>query len=76
RREELETLTFLTGKGYTDWDATMNEPKDGDVPEEYSYARIATDMSKERQGNKGILFAAVGMMSLLSVAGMRRKRRS
>ncbi|MDP4149600.1 MAG: DUF2330 domain-containing protein [Bacteroidota bacterium] len=76
RREELETLTFLTGKGYTDWDATMNEPKNGDVPEEYSYARIATDISKERHGSKGILFAAVGMMSLLSVAGMRKKRRS
>jgi hypothetical protein len=76
RKEELETLSFLTGKGYTDWDAAMNEPKGTSVPEEDSYTRIATGMVKERNENRGILFAAVGMMSLLSIAGIRRKKQS
>lgn len=75
REEELETLTFLTGKGYSDWDAAMNGQEERSIPFEDSYAGIEKNGMKTTKGDKGVLFATLGLMSLLSLAGMRRQKK-
>jgi Na+-translocating ferredoxin:NAD+ oxidoreductase RnfD subunit len=75
RTEELETLSFLTGKGYGDWDAVVNTGEEKSIPFEDSYAGIETNIRKTAQGNDRVLFATLGLMSLLSLAGMRRQKK-
>jgi Na+-translocating ferredoxin:NAD+ oxidoreductase RnfD subunit len=76
RKDELETLTFLTGKGYRDWDMVMNRKEESSIPPEESYADIAANLEKTGKGNKEIFFATLGMMGLLSVAGLRRQNKA
>jgi hypothetical protein len=76
RKDELETLSFLTGKGYRDWDMVINRKEESSIPPEESYADIAANLEKTGKGNKEILFATLGMMSLLSIAGLRRQNKA
>src|SRR5437773_143094 len=68
RLDEMETLSYLTGKDYSDWDVVMTEGEEKYIPTEISYASLATiKVSKKDQG----LFIALGVISLIFVIGFK-----
>jgi len=73
RRDELDMLTYLTGKGYHDWDIVTTGKEEKDLPPEDSYAVIAATGIPAPPKNKGILFATLGVVGLVSLAGISRK---
>ena len=75
RAEEMEMLTYLTGKGYGDWDVVMDEPEEKFIPADASYASIAPNLKNKSKGNNGILIAALGAIGLLTLAGFRKRKK-
>ncbi|HET6723991.1 MAG TPA: DUF2330 domain-containing protein [Chitinophagaceae bacterium] len=73
RADELEMLTYLTGKGYSDWDVVAEQPEEKYVPADASYASIAPSVANRPKKDKGILVATLGVVGLISLAGYRRK---
>src|SRR5688572_10456635 len=74
RANELEMLTYLTGKNYSDWDVVSGQPGEKYVPREASYASIAPSLQNKPKKDKGILVATLSVMGLISLAGLRRKK--
>jgi len=74
RADELEMLTYLTGKGYGDWDVVSEQPEEKYVPKEASYASIAPSIQNKPKKDKGILVATLSVVGLISLAGLRRKK--
>jgi len=74
RADELDMLTYLTGKGYSDWDVVSEQPEEKYVPKEASYASIAPSLQNKPKKDKGILVATLSVMGLISLAGLRRKK--
>jgi hypothetical protein len=76
RTDELEMLTYLTGKDYSDWDVVSEQPEEKFVPAEASYAAIAPSIENKSKKDKNILIATLGVLGLISLAGLRRKNMS
>jgi len=76
RADELEMLTYLTGKGYNDWDVVSEQPEEKFVPKEASYASIAPSLQNKPKRDKGILIATFGIVGLVFLAGFRRKEKN
>src|SRR6187401_475046 len=74
RADELDMLTYLTGKGYSDWDVVSEQPEEKYVPKEASYASIAPLLQNKSKKDKGILVATLSVVGLLSLAGFSRKK--
>jgi len=74
RADELEMLTYLTGKGYNDWDVVSEQPEEKYVPAEASYAAIAPSINNKSKKDKGILYATLGVAGLISLVGISRRR--
>ena len=74
RADELEMLTYLTGKDYSDWDVVSEQPEEKYVPTEASYASIAPLLQNKPKKDKGILVATLSVVGLISLAGLRRKK--
>jgi hypothetical protein len=74
RTNELEMLTYLTGKGYNDWDVVYEQPEEKYVPKEASYAAIAPTVDNKPKRSNGILYATFGIVGLISLAGISRRR--
>jgi hypothetical protein len=76
RKDELEMLTYLTGKGYSDWDVVLRGDEEKSIPAEVSYAAAAMTL-KEGNGGKGrVIVTALGMLGLICVVGGSRKIRT
>ena len=75
RAGELEMLTYLTGKDYSDWDVVSEQPEEKYVPGEASYASIAPLIQNKPKKDKGILIATFSVIGLISLAGLRRKQK-
>lgn len=75
RAEELEMLTYLTGKGYNDWDVVLEGPDEKYMPADASYAAIAPIAEDHPKKDKGILFATLGVVGLVSLVGFGRINR-
>ena len=73
RGAELEMLTWLTGKGYNDWDVVMNDSEENAIPSEATYASVLRDVKNTPERNNNLLFATIGVLGLASVLGFRRK---
>ena len=73
RADELEMLTYLTGKGYSDWDLVAEQPEEKYVPAEASYASIAPSIQNKPKKDTGILIATFSVMGLVFLAGIRRR---
>ena len=73
RADELEMLTYLTGKSYSDWDVVSEQPEEKYVPADASYTSIAPSVQDRPKKDKGILVATLGVVGLISLAGFRRK---
>jgi hypothetical protein len=74
RADELEMLTYLTGKDYSDWDVVSEQPEEKYVPAEASYASIAPSIHNKPKKDKGILIATFSVIGLISLAGFNRKK--
>jgi Na+-translocating ferredoxin:NAD+ oxidoreductase RnfD subunit len=77
RTDEMEMLTYLTGKGYSDWDVVKEDAEEKYIPAEASYATTAAAITDKKPGkDNGILFATLGVMGLVTAAGFRQKRKN
>lgn len=74
RKDEMQTLTALTGKGYTDWDVVTNSDEEKFIPTDNSYNTLASTVNVKKRQN-GILYATLGVMGLLSLAGFSQRRK-
>ena len=72
RTDEMEMLTYLTGKGYSDWDVVM-EDEEKFIPAEATYATVAGSIKNKPGQNNNLLFAAIGMVGLVSLIGFRKR---
>ena len=75
RADEMEMLTYLTGKGYSDWDVVINDEEEKYVPSDASYASAASLIETKPKRDKTLLFATMGVMGLVSVIGFRKQHR-
>jgi hypothetical protein len=73
RHDELKMLTYLTGKGYDDWDVVMNNKVEKNIPAEVSYQQIALMIDPGKKGS-GALLATLGIMGLVTAIGFTHKR--
>ncbi|HXB43843.1 MAG TPA: DUF2330 domain-containing protein [Puia sp.] len=76
RTDELEMLTYLTGKTYSDWDQVASADQGKLIPIESTYARLASSAkSKSSKKSNTILLATLGTMGLISLVGLSKKRK-
>jgi len=72
----MQTLTALTGKGYTDWDV-VTTADEGNLFQRRILITRSRRQSMLKKDKNGILFATLGVMGLLSLAGFsQRKKKS
>jgi Na+-transporting NADH:ubiquinone oxidoreductase subunit NqrB len=74
RQDELKMLTYLTGKGYSDWDVVMNDKEEKNIPTEISYENLRST-AKPPEKDKGFLLATLGVMGLIAVIGLKQKKK-
>ncbi len=74
RTDEMEMLSYLTGKGYSDWDVVMNDSEEKLIPSEATYAAVSNNVTGKRGRDNNLLFATIGVIGLVSLAGFRRKK--
>jgi len=71
RQDELEMLSYLTGKDYSDWDVVMNNKEEKYLPADVLYGSLAlTTVPKKGQG---FFFAGLGVIGLIAAMGLRFK---
>jgi len=75
REDELKMLTYLTGKGYNDWDVVMRAEEEKSIPVADSYAAAALAVGKVPSGSRSMMIAGIGLMGLLSMIGLGRRGR-
>jgi hypothetical protein len=73
RKEELQTLTALTGKSYSDWDL-VTSAEDKSLPADLSYKKVDSEALKPGKGGAAILFTALGVMALVSMVRSRKRK--
>ncbi len=71
RQNEMETLGYLTGKGYNDWDVVVNQ-EEKNIPSEASYKMVAIPIPKNKSTNE-IILAGIGLIGIITF--VRRKRK-
>ena len=70
REDELKMLTYLTGKGYNDWDVVVRADEEKFIPTADSYAAAALANTKAPADRRNMVIAGIGFMGLLSVIGL------
>ncbi len=75
REDELKMLTYLTGKGYTDWDVAIKTEDERSIPAADSYAAAALAIRKEPSDKSSMMVAGIGITGLLSLIGLGRRVR-
>ncbi|HEX5112627.1 MAG TPA: DUF2330 domain-containing protein, partial [Saprospiraceae bacterium] len=71
RRDELKMLTYLTGKGYDDWDVVTNNKDEKNIPGDVSYRSLAPTIKFDKRDNRP-LFAALGLIGMIALFGFQR----
>jgi hypothetical protein len=67
RADELKMLTYLTGKGYNDWDVIVRADEEKFIPSADSYATAALTIGKAPSGRGKMMMAGIGIIGFLSV---------
>ncbi len=70
RADELEMLTYLTGKGYSDWDVVSEPTEEKNIPAEASYAVAAEENDSEHSPNRNGFYAAMGIIGVITIGGI------
>jgi len=74
RQGELEMLSNLTGKGYDDWDLVAANNEEKDIPAVVAYKTLAMVKREDKKTGKNILFAAIGILGIVSLVRIKRKK--
>ena len=74
RQDEMQMLTYLTGRGYDDWDVLVSNTEEKYIPTEATYAAVAQEDKKESSENELLInvIAFVGLGSLIGLGYARR----
>jgi Na+-transporting NADH:ubiquinone oxidoreductase subunit NqrB len=76
RKDELEMLTYLTGKSYNDWDVVAGVEEEKYIPLENRYANIASSVKeKNRKKASTFLYTALGTICLISLARLSKTKK-
>ena len=75
RQDEMQMLTYLTGRGYDDWDVLVKSPEEKYIPTEASYAKVASGLNKKREAKSGLLFSVIALVGLASLLGLGQVRK-
>jgi hypothetical protein len=71
RKDELKMLTYLTGKGYDDWDVVTRGEDGKSIPASDSYAAAALALrNDDPPAGRGLLVAGIGLMGLIAAFGL------
>jgi len=73
RTDEMDMLTYLTGKNYSDWDVVMNDEEEKLIPTEATYATVSKYVQNGKGRSNSILFATIGVVGLVSLFGFRKR---
>jgi len=73
RTDEMDMLTYLTGKSYSDWDVVMNDEEEKLIPTEATYATVSKYVQNGKGRSNSILFATIGVVGLVSLFGFRKR---
>jgi hypothetical protein len=76
RTDELEMLTYLTGKGYSDWDVVSETTEEKNIPMEASYALAAEANNDTHPNRKNGWYMAMGMIGIITIGGIAMSRKS
>ncbi len=71
---EMETLTFLTGKGYNDWDVVDIKNEEKMAPGGATYQAAALVAGQKTGGNHFLILTLLGVLGVGSMFGIGRKR--
>jgi hypothetical protein len=72
RSDEMQMLSYLTGKGYHNWDVVMDTEEEKYIPSEATYATVSLGINNKQPGNKSLLFTFIGIAALLSLIRFRK----
>jgi len=75
RQDEMQMLSYLTGKGYDDWDVVVKDPVEKFIPQEASYSTVHHKMNKTKETRTGLLFGVIAFVGLASLLGLGHVRR-
>ena len=75
RQDEMQMLSYLTGKGYDDWDVVVQDPVEKFIPQEASYSTVHHKMNKTKETRTGLLFGVIAFVGLASLLGLGHVRR-
>ena len=75
RQDEMQMLSYLTGKGYDDWDVVVQDPVEKFIPQEASYSTVHHKMNKAKETRTGLLFGVIAFVGLASLLGLGHVRR-
>ena len=75
RTDELEMLTYLTGKNYSDWDVVSEDVEEKFIPTEASYNTVASIAAKTPEKENSILYATLGVLGLVTFLGFRQRHK-
>jgi hypothetical protein len=73
RTDEMDMLSYLTGKNYSDWDVVINDEEEKAIPTEAAYATVSKTLSNSSGGDNTLLFATIGVVGLVSLVGFRKR---
>ena len=70
REEEMDMLTYLSGKRYEDWDVVQNE-EEKNIPASASYVQLAKE--DHRKANNTLIYAMLGFAGVIVFFRLKRK---
>ncbi len=77
RINEMEMLSSLTGKGFNDWNISLKDEEQADIPIATTYGSIAELMQQEREfamkSPKGIILASALLLGVVALMRARRQ---
>jgi hypothetical protein len=78
RKNEIEMLAWLTGKGYGDWDMVVRAEEGKYIPAGYNYPVLSDALKRKGKIDTRILFGTLGVIgafSLIRLSKPRKKQR-
>lgn len=72
RHDEMDMLTYLTGKNYGNWDEVNGYEEDSELPEALAYAQIQATQNQDRPGSTSTLIFGTVMLAGIAMLGFRR----
>ena len=75
RQIEMQMLTYLTGRGYDDWDVLVsNDTEEKSIPAEATYATVAGESKQPGKSNE-LLIGVIAFVGLASLVGLGYSRK-